>query len=763
MPVERPTFHESWYRVTNLHPRLRNTVQVSRQHFRGQPWFVIQDHSNNAFFRLAEPAYRFIGLLDGKRTVGEAWTLTSEQLGDDAPTQGEAIQLLGQLYTSNLLMAEVPADTHTLFARYKKRKQREIASYFMNIMFARLPLFDPDRFLNRWLPLFGWIFAPLGLAVWLALIVLAIYSIGQYPSWETKIVDGRLGLLSPDNLLLLYGAFSLIKACHEMGHAISCKKFGKQSGTGGEVHIIGIMFLVFTPIPYVDASSSWALTNKWHRAIVGAAGMWVELAIASIAAVVWTHTAEATVWHNFAYNIMFVAGFSTIAFNANPLLRYDGYYILSDLLEIPNLAQRGKEYIYYLVKRYIWNVRFARNPAHSPSEKVWLFLYANASFVMRIFVTLSIMFYLTSVLNGVLIILAAGMAIAGLITWAAVPTVTYIHYLLTNSELHRVRGRAIFTSLVAAAALITGLGIVDFPDRARIQGVVAPDTGKLQEIFAGGNGGVIMVNPEPRSSKGLDPIGARLKMPYTLAGDTLLVTEDRDLLRQRAENEVDIAKWQIQHRMHLHENNPGGAQAAAQQIASLQQVRQMINEQIDRLTVKAPFSGVFIAPDLDKRRAAYVKHSDNLAIVADLHNLVIRAAVDNSLASTLHQEGKTHVEIRVEGRPDVLLTGDIVQFLPAGSQDLPSPALSLQVGGGFNTAPDDKRGTKTTENFFEVRVGNLKLVSAPDKIEELFKGSPDVPLLPGQRAVVRFDLPAKPLAMQAWKKIRQVFQQRFQM
>src|ERR1041384_8333379 len=218
--------------------------------------------------------------------------LAEEQLGDDAPTQGEVIQLLGQLYTANLLQAEVPADTHTLFLRYKKRKTREITGYLMNIMFARLPLVDPDAFLNRWIPVLGQIFAPVGFVLWIILIGAGVYSIMNYPSWQTKLVHGAAGLLSPQNLVLLYVGFAFIKAIHEMGHAISCKRFGRKSGTGGEVHVIGIMFLVFTPVPYVEASSSWALRNKWHRIIVGGAGMWVELAVASIAAMVWARTPE---------------------------------------------------------------------------------------------------------------------------------------------------------------------------------------------------------------------------------------------------------------------------------------------------------------------------------------------------------------------------------------------------------------------------------------------------------------------------------------
>jgi putative peptide zinc metalloprotease protein len=768
LPVERPTFHESWYRVSDLHPRLRNTVQISRQHFRGQPWHVVQDHSNNAFFRLAEPAYRFVALLDGKRSVGDAWNLANEQLGDEAPTQGEAIQLLGQLYVSNLLMAEVPADTHTLFARYKKRKQREIASYFMNIMFMRLPIFDPDRFLNKWLPLLGWIFSPVGLVVWVVLLVLGISAVGQYPGWADKIRSPASGLLSPDNLVLLYVAFAVIKACHEMGHAIACKKFGKQSGSGGEVHIIGIMFLVFTPIPYVDASSSWALTNKWHRAIVGAAGMWVELAIASIAAMAWANTSEGAALHNFAYNVMFVAGFSTLAFNANPLLRYDGYYILSDLMEIPNLSQRAKDYLYYLVKRYVWNVRQARNPAYGGSEKFWMFVYAIASFIMRIVVTLSIMFYLTAVLDGVLIILATGMAIAGMITWAVLPVTKYIHYLATDQELHRVRGRAVLTSLLAAAVVVVTVGVIQFPDRARAQGVVEPDTDSAKEIYGEGDGLVLVVNPEPHAGEGLDAIARRLAMPYALEGETLLAVDDHNVQRQIAENSTAREHWAIRLRAALLQNDLGAVEEAQWRLELLDETKRMLEQQRERLTVKAPLSGVFVSPDLRNKRAAYVKRSDVLGLVADLHHLIIRTAVTNDLAATLDSALKTdpskrHVEIRIEGRPDVLLTGDIFAYAAAGTKQLPSAALGYQVGGALNTAPGDQHGTKTTESFFEVRIGDLKLQAAPKEIAEDFKDTTDLPLLPGQRVMVRFELPAKPLALQAWKKLTQVFQKRFQL
>ena len=312
--------------------------------------------------------------------------------------------------------------------------------------------------------------------------------LASQPDWTTKLFSASQKVMDPSNLILLYLGFAGIKACHEFGHAISCKRFGMRSGVGGEVHVMGIMFLIFSPVPYVDASSSWALRSKWQRTIVGAAGMWVELAIASFAAIVWVHTNDTATLHQLAYNIMFVASVSTILFNANPLLRYDGYYMLSDFLEIPNLAQRAKEYIYYIVKRYVWNVKQARSPAHTAGERFWLFNYAWASFAMRIAVSFGIMFYLASVLNGALIILAAAMGIAGLVTWVFVPVGRFVHYLATSHELTRVRTRAVVTTIVFLILAIGGLGAIPAPDHARAEGVVETQSDQALELNGQENG-----------------------------------------------------------------------------------------------------------------------------------------------------------------------------------------------------------------------------------------------------------------------------------
>ena len=153
----------------------------------------------------------------------------------------------------------------------------------------------------------------------------------------------------------------VIKTVHEFGHSFACRRFG------GEVHTMGIMFLLFTPIPYMDATASWSFRSRWQRALVGAAGMIVEVFVASLATFVWASTAPGTI-HSLAYNMMFVASVSTVLFNANPLLRFDGYYILSDLLDIPNLHQRSTGLLRHFVEFMPLDTRKSINPTRSRRE-----------------------------------------------------------------------------------------------------------------------------------------------------------------------------------------------------------------------------------------------------------------------------------------------------------------------------------------------------------------------------------------------------------
>ena len=238
---------------------------------------------------------------------------------------------MSQLYFANLLQYDLAADSAQLFERYKKRRQREIGFQFLNIMFMRFPLLDPDRFLVRTLPVVRKLISPFGAVLWLLVVGFGLNIVVD--NFSALRVQGQ-GMLATNNLFLLYLGLIVVKTFHEFGHAYFCRRFG------GEVHVMGVMLMIFTPMPYVDATSSWSFRERWKRVLVGAAGMIVEIFIAAIAAFFWAQTGPG-ILHSLAYNIMFVASVSTVIFNVNPLMRFDGYYILSDLLEIPNLNQRA--------------------------------------------------------------------------------------------------------------------------------------------------------------------------------------------------------------------------------------------------------------------------------------------------------------------------------------------------------------------------------------------------------------------------------------
>ncbi|UCC96381.1 MAG: hypothetical protein JSW66_11100 [Phycisphaerales bacterium] len=726
MAVERPTFHESWYRVASLRPRLLSGVQVHRQHFRGQMWYVLENSSNNEFSRISEGAYRFIGMLDGRRTIAEVWRICNEEYGDGAPTQGEVIQLLGQLYCSNLLYAELAPDAESLFNRYRARIQREIQGFLTNLLFVRIPLIDPDHFLNRWVGIMGWLFSWVGLMLWLSIIATGLtFVVGNM----RELVHQSSEILAPDNLILLYLSIILIKISHEFGHAFACKRFGKINGTGGQVHVMGLMFLVFVPLPYVDASSAWVFRTKWHRVVVGMAGVIVELAGAAIAAIVWANTSTGTL-HIIAYNVMFVASVSTFVFNANPLLRFDGYYVLSDLLEIPNLGHRSRNYIYYLIRKYCWAVKGMQNPANSPGEGIWFVFYGVVSTAYRVFICVRILLFLNSRLPKELFVLVPFFAVSAIVTWVIVPMGRFIRYLATSADLTRTRGRAVTSVLGGLALAVVGLGILRVPDHCRVEGIVEPV--RLMIVHAESDGFVAGF------------LGSEQKV--TPGEQTLIEAVNPRLEAERKSLLAELRSLQIRRRIAEMEE-VAAAQILAEQIEALHEKIARVDVELSSLHLQPTLSGTWVSPDIERTKGSYVRRGEQIGVVASLDDVRVRATAGQDLAARLVEQAYEQLEIRVKGRPDAMLTGKIEKILPAGQEVLPSEALGYAVGGSMPTLLQDPRGLRTAEKFFEIRI----------------KPAPDSPvrLLSGQRVLARIQMPAKPIAVQWWQSLRQLFQRRF--
>jgi len=739
MPVDRPTFHESWYRVAQLRPRLRSLVQSYRQHYRAATWQVLRDPGSNKFYRLDEVNYTFVGLLNGKRSVDECWNILCQELEHDAPTQGEIIQLLGQLYTNNLLEADLPPDVEGMFDRYRKRKQREITGYLTNIMFARIPLYDPDRLLSRWVGVFGWLFGPIGILLWLGLVgygLATLLSSGKADLIITQAMGDPTGtmegVLAPSNLWLLYVAMTGTKLLHEFGHGFACKYYGRKRHSGGEVHAFGVMMLAFMPIPYVDASSSWALRSKYQRAFIAAAGMYVELALAAIAAIVWVKTAgTGSMVNQLAFNVIFIASVTTLLFNANPLIRFDGYYILSDLIEMPNLAQRSKDYLYYLTKKFAYKVRRPRDPARTPGERPMLLCYGIASFFYRIFITVTIVWFVADML----FFIGALMAIAAVIGFVFVPLGKFIRYLAVNPELSRTRTRSIALSLAAAAAIVVLFGLIPVPEWKTAEAVV--ESNERLDVHARTEGELVEVRAT--SSETVE------------VGEVLFqgVNPDLDIEEERLAAQVREAH--ARYGMRLAQGDSAGAMAVNDQLKALESQLRRVRTQREELTVVAPFAGAWSAGEMDSIQGVFIPRGGAVGRLVDNDNLLINVITDQTIGPRIKDElglGAA-VRLRVRGEPDIEVQGTIVELIESGRTQLPSQAMGFAGGGRLELDQSDPEGGQAAQPYFEVRV--------EVKADDIRTAG----LRPGQVLVARFTFPDKPIATQAYRVIRQLIQKRF--
>ena len=456
--MARTLFSASWHSVAALIPQLSSHAKITRHVYRKQVWHVIQDQSGGRYHRLSPNAYHFVKRMDGLKSVSELWQESNEtQL--DACTQTEIVDLLIQLHTADLLIVDTSPDTLSLFERYKKKKRQAFHQWILNPMSIKLPLYNPDHLLSKVAPYFSWCLTKIGVTVWLLTVLPAVLLLIQHRQEITQSVSDQI--LSSSNLFVLALVFPIVKLLHELGHGITTKIWG------GCVPQIGVMFLVFAPVPYIDASSSAAFPSKYQRATVAAAGMLTELFIAALGVYIWLVT-ETGLIHAIAFNVIVIAGLSTLVINGNPLLRYDGYYIFTDLIEMPNLAQRGKKYWGYLWDRYVFGVHDIDVPQETKSEKYWLIAYTPLAWVYRSIVTISIILFIATdfFIFGVLFSLWGIFSLIGIPIWKSYKHIAY------SSSLHRQRKTVIKKTILLVLCGIIVICIIPFPLRTQAEGVI---------------------------------------------------------------------------------------------------------------------------------------------------------------------------------------------------------------------------------------------------------------------------------------------------
>ena len=732
--AERPTFSPLWHRVRALKPRLRPHVQITRQHYRGRRWHVVHDPSSNQYYRLNPVAHEFVALLDGQRTVEEVWRDTLTRHGDGAPTQTEAVELLHQLYNANLLSLDTSPETEQLLRRGRERRKRKIQSQAIGIMYFRVRVFNPDHLLSVIEPVLRPIINRWGLLLWFALLISALVALVQSGWADLTNPETFQTAIAPANWPWLIVVFIVAKAFHETGHGVICKRFG------GQVPEFGMMLLVLFPAPYVDASSCWALPSKWKRIAVGAGGMIFELALASIAAHIWLATrASAGLAHQLAYNMMLTASVTTILFNANPLMRFDGYYILSDLLETPNLMQRSMNLIKYYFQKWYYRIDNARPPTEVRSEQAILLIYGWLALAYRIFLFFSITLFVMGKAFAIGLVLALWTAGA----WFIIPLGKWVHWLASSPQLADKRRRAVALSLLGVAAGVVFLGAVPMPDRRKADGVI--ESLSQAGVFIATPGFVEVVHAGPGDA--------------VSAGDPIVTLDNPELITLLESARHALQETEARERQ-LMASRPEVAHLARQQYEALLEQYDFLLQRRDKLVVRAPVSGVIAGADPQRMAGAFLREGDAVCEVVDPERVRVAAVVPQTQADwapQLNAEPRTiGVEVRLVGHPSVTHAARSVTFREAGERMLPHAALGFAGGGTIATdVEQDQQGRVAARRHFVVEI---EPEFAYERVSEGV-GRPWRPM-PGERVKVRFSLAPKPLAWQWLDALRKLIQGR---
>ena len=564
--------------------KCRSDLTFKRQTYLGQTYWVLKDPIGARYFRLQEEEYFLLKQFNGENSLDDIKKTFEKEFPPQKISLDELQHLIGQFHQSGLVIASAPNQGEELLKRSKKRRRKELTQKFTNILAVKFRGIDPDWMFSATYPFFRWCFHPLAIALGLAIILSAIALIlVQFDTFRAKLPE-FYAFFSPVNMIGLGIVLVVTKIMHEFGHGLTAKHFK------GEVHELGFMFLVLTPVLYVNTSDSWLLPNKWHRIAIGAAGMWVEFVLAGICTFIWWFT-EPGLLHYLALNVMFICSVSTLLFNINPLLRFDGYFMLADYMEIPNLRQKATKITANKCQEWFLGMEVQEDPFLPQKNHGWFALYSVAAISYRWFITVSILFFIHGLFKHLeLIILGQILAIMALWSLLGQPTYKIIKFFWIPGKIYKVKKHRFYLSLTLIIVFFALLFFYPLPATVVGPAMIELRTGTAQQIFVpdirGGNQ-LIRIDVEPGQ--------------LVEAGDTIAVLRNVSLQMDLidAEGRYRDIKQQLEtlERQRMHDPNVDLRRGPLEQsLAVARDLLQNMQRDADSLILRAPMAGTVVSP-----------------------------------------------------------------------------------------------------------------------------------------------------------------------
>lgn len=697
-----------WHEFAHLHPALLGNIRHRRQRSRGVVWHILSGPGSREQLRLNNGAWQLVGLLDGSRELDGLWHGLLARHGDATPSQPETLELLARLSAAGFLKADVLPDLPTRIEETRKlERRRKIAA--LSPLAMRVKLFNPQALLERLMPWASALFSGPAFALWLCVMLLsALAAASEWAALGSAIAKAAG---SPRFMVIAWVAYPLMKAVHELAHGLAIRKWG------GTVGSAGFTLLVLVPVPFVDASAANAFDRR-HRVLVSAAGVMTELIIAAAAFWVWLAVAPGLV-RDIALTTFFLGAVSSLLFNGNPLLRFDGYYVLADLLDLPNLATRSQRWWHARVGRHLFKTSTPLlEPA--PGEEKWLAFYAPASWIFQIFVGYRIAGWIGSI--SPLLGLAAGLSM--IVILAVLPLKRAVEAWI-GPDAGRVHSPARRRLLGATAVLTLALLALPMPSATTVPAVTAlPEASRLT-AQSGGFVRELLARDGDQVNTG--QLIARLDDPA--------LTAEADEARSR------LAALETR-RFDALLRDPHALGDLAQQISGAESELAELDRRLSELALYAGADGELAIPHQDDLPGTYLPRGHTLGHVLRTDALTVHAIVPHDAAARVRL-ASTAVSVRLASASDRSLPAHVVRAAAGASHVLPSPALTEKFGGPLKALPEDPDAVRTEDAFFEVEVA----LDTP------------IPAWIGERARVRFAHPAEPLAIQWLRSARQLFLQ----
>jgi putative peptide zinc metalloprotease protein len=737
------TFRSSTARPIAL--QMRRDLVVRRQRWQGREYWTIKDPLSLKYYRFENEEFAVLSMLDGRTSIDE---IRERFERDFAPQRISAAQLqylLMMLHRGNLLIADSPGQGAELLKRDRQRQWREQLAAASNFLTIRLRGLDLDGLLGWLNRRVGWLFSVPAAVLALILVVAALTLVAsELDSFTARLPTFR-AFFAAQNWAWLAVAMCLTKVLHEFGHGLACKRFG------GECHEMGVMLLCFMPCLYCNVSDAWMIPSKWRRAAIGAAGMYVELILAALCTFLWWFS-QPGLFNHLCLNVMFVSSVSTLLFNANPLMRFDGYYILSDLLEIPNLRQKSAAVVQRKLSAWLLGVRERADP-FLPVRRRWLFAaFCIASSIYTWLVTVSIFWFMYRVLDPY------GLKIVGQLLGAAmvaslvvVPLFRLSRFLLqpgAKQEIDPMRAFGSIGALIVLAAVALCIPLPYF-----VAATFEMQPRDAASVYVEVPGELTAIHRRSGQVQAGETIAE-------LADNELRLTAQR-LQSQRAELATRIDA--IRQRALSDDTALLELAQTEEALAALNKQLNRLQEDVAKLTIRASEAGVIVPPPSRRRDESDRLHlaswsgrpldPSNAGALLEASTLVCRIAQPGKLEAILAVEQDELDFVHTGQKVDLLLSSHpgtriktAIDHVAEQNMDTASTRLSTKGGGQLATRAD-QRGVERPLNV-------IYQANAP-------LDDPSGRIIAGATGLARIHAGYQPLYQRLWRAACRTF--RFQM